>query len=669
MALTCGRFFRFLKSILVPTGTILCFGLLLTWILVLYQPINGPGKQQRLGWQAWETISGENIATGSKTGATSSGSGNGAQDNAGGVDWWNTTSGDNTVDASSLPLDVWSPLLPHVTGLTEITVAKCPLPTSMTSLCYPKTTPEADAIKGKWVRVDRDLNAMSGIWSLYVYYRRSRRLDVDLVDDIVLLPKGEEPTTQDKWVMVPVSLRDGVPRVPPLFLWYKLGPRMSYMSGEQKTNIITELDVLFGDDRPWYGFERLTPPTTEATAHLDSAWLTYRRGVKPVPIAPPLHFSRDGRFKIMQIADLHYSVDLGKCRDVSFSPCSKSDNLTNTLLAHVLDEEKPDMVVFTGDQLNGQGTSWDPRSVLAKFANAVTDRSIPWAAIFGNHDSENGMSREDQMTLMQGMPYSLSQRGPKDINGVGNYVHKVYSADASKMHLLTLYFLDSGAYSKGFFDWFGLFHPTEYDWIRENQINWFLQESASIPEIERPFTPDGATDFDTIWKRQSANQVTPGSKRLAKPNALMFFHIPLPEAYDDADVDSETGIPLDIGIHDIEDHGNAKGNDGFYEKGVLTAFETSHNAGGGQHEIKVIANGHCHITENCRRVKGIWQCFGGGGSYSGYSKIGFDRRFRIYDISDFGETIRTYKRTEKDEIVDEMVLAGSGAPATYEGTH
>lgn len=80
--------------------------------------------------------------------------------------------------------------------------------------------------------------------------------------------------------MVPVSLRDGVPRVPPLFLWYKLGPRMSYMSGEQKTNIITELDVLFGDDRPWYGFERLTPPTTEATAHLDSAWLTYRRGVK-----------------------------------------------------------------------------------------------------------------------------------------------------------------------------------------------------------------------------------------------------------------------------------------------------------------------------------------------------------------------------------------------------
>ena len=29
----------------------------------------------------------------------------------------------------------------------------------------------------------------------------------------------------------------------------------------------------------------------------------------------------------------------------------------------------------------------------------------------------------------------------------------------------------------------------------------------------------------------------------------------------------------------------------------------------------------------------------------------FDRRFRVYDISDFGETIRTYKRTEHDEIL------------------
>lgn len=33
----------------------------------------------------------------------------------------------------------------------------------------------------------------------------------------------------------------------------------------------------------------------------------------------------------------------------------------------------------------------------------------------------------------------------------------------------------------------------------------------------------------------------------------------------------------------------------------------------------------------------------------------------MYEISDFGETIRTYKRTEFDKIVDDMVLVERGA--------
>jgi hypothetical protein len=37
----------------------------------------------------------------------------------------------------------------------------------------------------------------------------------------------------------------------------------------------------------------------------------------------------------------------------------------------------------------------------------------------------------------------------------------------SKTHLLTLYFLDSGAYSNSKFDFFGFMHGTEYDWIHQ----------------------------------------------------------------------------------------------------------------------------------------------------------------------------------------------------------
>jgi hypothetical protein len=48
---------------------------------------------------------------------------------------------------------------------------------------------------------------------------------------------------------------------------------------------------------------------------------------------------------------------------------------------------------------------------------------------------------------------------------------------------------------------------------------------ASINPIQRPFTPDTGKDLGPSWGRQ--DQVTPNVLKLAKPNALMFFHIPL----------------------------------------------------------------------------------------------------------------------------------------------
>ena len=49
---------------------------------------------------------------------------------------------------------------------------------------------------------------------------------------------------------------------------------------------------------------------------------------------------------------------------------------------------------------------------------------------------------------------------------------------------------------------------------------------ASINAIERPFRPDTVKDLDNVWRRQN-DQILPTSRKLAKPNALMFFHIPL----------------------------------------------------------------------------------------------------------------------------------------------
>ena len=119
MAKAIGRFIRSVHSIFVPTTAIIGFSCLLTFFFVLYQPTRGPGDVQRLGWQSWDTIS-PLPATDLPSGVNETGiqppptSGDHDTD----VDWWNVTAPGSTspVDGSSLPLDVWAPLLPHDTG-------------------------------------------------------------------------------------------------------------------------------------------------------------------------------------------------------------------------------------------------------------------------------------------------------------------------------------------------------------------------------------------------------------------------------------------------------------------------------------------------------------------------------------------------------------------------
>lgn len=49
-----------------------------------------------------------------------------------------------------------------------------------------------------------------------------------------------------------------------------------------------------------------------------------------------------------------------------------------------------------------------------------------------------------------------------------------------------------------------------------------------------------------------------------------------------------------MGLRDLEPHGNAKGSDGFFHKGILQAMESEHIGAGSLREVKVVANGHCH---------------------------------------------------------------------------
>lgn len=70
-------------------------------------------------------------------------------------------------------------------------------------------------------------------------------------------------------------------RAEPMYLWYLQGKTMNEMNADEKASLVTEVDILFGEDRPWYGFEKIEPAVTpEKEGQLESVYVTYRRGVQ-----------------------------------------------------------------------------------------------------------------------------------------------------------------------------------------------------------------------------------------------------------------------------------------------------------------------------------------------------------------------------------------------------
>ncbi len=86
---------------------------------------------------------------------------------------------------------------------------------------------------------------------------------------------------------------------------------------------------------------------------------------------PELKFDKNGKFKIVQFTDVHLKVE-NKPR---------CDSVMNTI-SSLVESEKPDLVVFTGDIVTSEFVEKAWLRVTAPISNA----GIPWAVVFGNHD-------------------------------------------------------------------------------------------------------------------------------------------------------------------------------------------------------------------------------------------------------------------------------------------
>jgi len=193
---------------------------------------------------------------------------------------------------------------------------------------------------------------------------------------------------------------------------------------------------------------------------------------------PVLKFKPDGKFKIVQFTDIHYQYD------------SYRSDSSLILMRKVIAQEKPDLVMLTGDVVCSKNTTkaWD------KLSKVLIEAKVPWAITLGNHDAQYELTKKQIIKTVTNLPYSLTKNGPKKVAGNGNYIIKVEASKSSKTAAI-LYCQDS---QMGF-------HPKtnlgSYEWFDFSQIDWYRKKSHK-------FT-----------KENEGNPMP----------ALAFFHIPLPE--------------------------------------------------------------------------------------------------------------------------------------------
>jgi len=264
-----------------------------------------------------------------------------------------------------LPQSIHSHLPLHHDGLviTDITVKTC------TSI-NPLSSCQLD--QDKWHRIEKDLYLNTGwVSKAYVHIRRKHEEELTEEDKVIIDIRtgkldpgiGEKAQASEKWESRPSGI------------WLK---RSTKRSASDSKNVVTAVDVLFGADavepRPGWELSTPNPLRLETGGEVKEARLTFRRGVAHKAEKPVPRIRADGKFKIMQVSDLHLSTGLGVCRDPeppnhNGGRCD-ADPRTLEFVERVLDDEKPDMVVLSGDLVNGE-TAPDAQTVCIIIAALI----------------------------------------------------------------------------------------------------------------------------------------------------------------------------------------------------------------------------------------------------------------------------------------------------------
>lgn len=261
-----------------------------------------------------------------------------------------------------------------------------------------------------------------------------------------------------------------------------------------------------------------------------------------------LQFDSSGKLDIMFITDLHYSR-------------SDNGNKTIAVMKKMLDSGKPDIVVFGGDNIISNDVT-----VFDDIIAPLTERGIPFTLVVGNHDDENGISRDDTFNYCTKFDNCLAYDADISLSGSGTHNLEIISSDGKSV-AFNLCMFDSGAsyFADG---------EKQYNGVHQDQLDWFKNQSESIknknngvsaPTIVFQHIPAcemaKAVYFKSIFNIGSTLRFADGDAytyipRFSKIDGLIFEHCcPSYENYGEWDALKNDGNVLAVVTG--HDHGNS----------------------------------------------------------------------------------------------------------------
>lgn len=183
--------------------------------------------------------------------------------------------------------------------------------------------------------------------------------------------------------------------------------------------------------------------------------------------------------------------------DIHLDGINKTSSITVKNIVDNIVREKPDLVIFGGDNV----TSALNRKRANQLAQLFENLGVYWAGVLGNHEGDNGfsLSREEMVDIFSSYDHCLMKKGISGFFGVGNYALTVLNTDGTVRQ--AYFFMDTG-----------------------DEMSSELKAQYGVPESE---SPDDGTKADQVeWYTAKNNAL---KSKYGDFKSTIVVHIPLPQ--------------------------------------------------------------------------------------------------------------------------------------------